>query len=226
MNYRVEDKYLLPRNDYYELQERLRTVMAPDPNAGAGGRYTISSLYFDDLADTDYHDTVEGNPRRSKHRVRIYNDSLDEIKLEVKTKQYTRIAKVSETITRQELAALLQGRTIAWGAFRDDARSCFNECMLSRHLMPKVIVTYERTAYIYEPGNTRITFDTNVRASRDVERFGDPTLLYDRLADEDYVLEVKYDQFIPDHILQILETGTMLRESYSKYARCREVYLR
>lgn len=224
--YRVEDKYLLPRNDYYELQERLRTVMEPDANAGADGRYTISSLYYDDIADTDYHETVEGNPRRRKHRVRIYNQSLNVIRLEVKTKQYERIAKVSARITRQELSDLMQGRTIAWGTYRDDARSVFNESMLCRHLRPKVIVTYERTAFIYGPGNTRITFDTNIRASSMVERFGDPALIHDRLEGEDYVLEVKYDQFLPDHIRQILETNTMLRETYSKYALCREVYMR
>lgn len=224
--YRVEDKYLLPRNDYYELQERLRTVMAPDTYAAADGQYTISSLYYDDIADTDYQDTVEGNPHRSKHRIRIYNHSLDTIKLEVKTKQYSRIAKVSDAISREELADLMEGRTIAWGAHLDDARSAFNTAILTRHLEPKVIVTYERTAYIYEPGNTRITFDTNVRASNMVERFGDGGLVYDRPEVEDYVLEVKYDQFLPDHIRQILETNTMLRETYSKYAICREVYRR
>lgn len=224
--YRVEDKYLLPRNDYYELQERLRTVMQPDIYAGSDGQYTISSLYYDDIADTDYHETVAGNPHRSKHRVRIYNHSLDTIRLEIKTKHYQRIAKVSEAITQGELTALMEGRTIAWGASRDDARSAFNEAILTRHLTPKVIVTYERTAFIYGPGNTRITFDTNIRASNDVLRFGDGGILYDHPEDEDYVLEVKYDQFLPDHIRQILETNTMLRETYSKYAICREVYHR
>lgn len=223
--YRVEDKYILPRNDFYELQERLRTVLDFDRNAG-DGHYTISSLYFDDIADTDYTETVAGNPRRSKHRIRIYNHSWETIKLEVKTKQYSRIAKASSAITHEEMCELMQGRTIAMDAHRDDARTVFNECIIARHLMPKVIVTYERTAYVYEPGNVRITFDTNVRASNQVERFGEHDIVYDYLKDDDYVLEIKYDQFIPDHIKQILETGTMMRETYSKYARCREVYLR
>lgn len=225
MIYRVEDKYLLPRDDYYELQERLQAVMDPDENTGADGYYTISSLYFDDIVDTDYYETMAGNPHRSKHRIRIYNDSLDTIKLEVKMKQYSRIAKVSSTITLDEMKDIVAGRTIAWGTFRDDARSTFNELILTRHLTPKVIVTYERKAFIYESGNTRITFDTNVRASNNVEQFGYDNLVYDHPEDEDYILEVKYDQFIPDHIRQVLETNTMLRESYSKYARCREIYL-
>lgn len=224
--YRVEDKYYLPRGDYYELQERLRAVMTPDENAGSGGWYTISSLYYDDIADTDYRDTVEGNPYRRKHRVRIYNHSLDTIKLEVKIKQYDRIAKVSDVITRDELCELIQGRPIAWGSHGDDARSEFHERMMTRCMRPRVIVTYERLAFVYGPGNTRITFDTNIRASDRVERFGDADLVYDRPEGEDYVLEVKYDAFIPDHIRQILETNTMLRETCSKYAMCREVYLR
>lgn len=223
MMYRVEDKYCLPWQDYYALKERIASVLEPDPNAGPEGQYTISSLYFDDVQDADYHETVAGNPIRRKHRIRIYNNSFSSIKLEVKTKKYQRISKVSSEITLEDMRGLMRGDRIDWGTYADDARSLFNLGIAARHLTPRVIITYERSAYLYEPGNTRITFDRNVRASADVERFGDSDIVYDPL-EEDYVLEVKYDEFIPDFLLQILESNVMQQISYSKYARCREIY--
>ena len=89
---RVEDKYILPPGDYLEMDRRLNAILPPDLNGSPEG-YRISSLYFDDLYDTNYYDTVSGNPIRRKFRIRIYNDSFDSIKLEVKTKQYSRSQK-------------------------------------------------------------------------------------------------------------------------------------
>ena len=63
--YRVEDKYDLPMNDFIALKERVGAVMPVDGfSSGKEGGYKISSLYFDDLNNTCYNDTVAGNPVR------------------------------------------------------------------------------------------------------------------------------------------------------------------
>ena len=36
------------------------------------------------------------------------------------------------------------------------------------------------------------------------------------------MLEVKYDEFIPDFLLQLLELGELQQSAYSKYQMCRE----
>lgn len=218
--FRVEDKYVIPENDFFELRERMRAVLTSDANAGAHGGYSISSLYFDDIWDSDYRDTVSGNPHRKKHRVRIYGNSFDIIKLEVKRKSYNRINKVSCSITKDELQKLMRGETIAWADGLDNPRSLFNEAIVSRHLAPRVIISYEREAFVFGPGNTRITFDSNVRASTFIGGFGSADLVYDHPRDADYVLEVKYDEFIPDFILQTLEIDSMFQTSFSKYGLC------
>lgn len=224
--FRVEDKYIIPKNDFFELRERLSAVLPKDSNSLSDPNgYKISSLYFDDLSDSDYFDTLDGNPYRKKHRIRIYNDSLSTIKLEVKMKQYNRIAKSSISISRDEMECLIAGQTITWGKTRDDPRSVFNELILSQGLRPRVIVTYEREAFLYSSGNTRITFDHSVRASNLIELFGNPLLIHDSLPGDDYVLEVKYDEFIPDFILQLLEIDSMEQTAYSKYQFCREIYM-
>lgn len=220
--YRVEDKYNCSETELYILQKRMEAVLRPDENEGGSEGYSITSLYFDDLLDSCLQDTVDGVNRRNKYRIRIYNDSLDIIKLEVKTKQDNRIRKRSKTISRAEMEKLMRGENIEDGASMEDPATLFNLAIKGEGLRPKVIVAYERKAYVYEPGNVRITFDRNVRASSRVESFGQKNISYDFLQEYDKVLEVKYDEFIPDFLLQLLETGSMQQAAYSKYQLCRE----
>lgn len=220
--YRVEDKYNCSETELYMLQKRMEAVLRPDTNEGGPEGYRIISLYFDDLQDSCLRDTVDGVNRRSKYRIRIYNDSLDIIKLEVKTKQDNRIQKQSKTISRGEMEKLMRGECIVDDASPNDPATLFNLAIKTGGLRPKVIVAYERKAYIYGPGNVRITFDRNVRASSRVEAFGQKNISYDFLQEYDKVLEVKYDEFIPDFLSQLLETGSMQQSAYSKYQLCRE----
>ncbi len=220
--YRVEDKYSCTEQELYMLQARMETVLRPDSNEGGPEGYRIASLYFDDFRDSCLHDTAAGVNRRSKYRIRIYNDSLDVIRLEVKTKKDNRILKRSKGISRVQMESLMRGECIEDDASPEDPATLFNLAVRTRGLRPRVIVAYERKAYVYEPGNVRITFDRNVRASSQVEAFGQKNISYDFLREYDKVLEVKYDEFIPDFLLQLLEIGNMRQLAYSKYQLCRE----
>ena len=217
---RAEDKYRLTPTDFHKARELIDAVMEMD----RGHQYKISSLYFDDLYDTDLTETVAGNPQRQKMRIRIYDDSFALIKLEVKNKWYSRIEKFSDLISYEELQSLVRGEPIAWdeGDSRNP-RNAFNKRILTAGLRPKVIVTYERSAFCYDAGNTRITFDENVRASNRIELFGHADLCYDHL-EEGSILEVKYDQFLPDFAAKLLNTVNMEQTSFSKYRLCRERY--
>ena len=220
--YRVEDKYNCTDAQLVTLQSRMEAVLKPDVNEGGAEGYRVTSLYFDDLTNSCLQDTVDGVNRRNKYRIRIYNDALDVIKLEVKTKRDNRIMKRSKTVTRAQMESLMRGECIEDSASDSDPATLFNLAIRTQGLRPKVIVAYERKAYVYEPGNVRITFDRNVRASSRVEAFGQKNISYDFLREYDKVLEVKYDAFIPDFLLQLLETGNMQQSAYSKYQLCRE----
>ena len=216
---RVEDKYTMPNSDFFLLENRIKNILPIDN----GRQYKISSLYFDDLYDTDLMDTINGNPSRKKMRIRIYDDSFNTIKLEVKYKSYSKINKKSCIISKEEMNSLINGVPIEWED-KDSPRNIFNEKILTAGLRPKVIVTYERSAYLYESGNTRITFDSNIRSSNKIELFGNKDLYHDEIRDLNYILEVKYDEFIPDFIAQSINISNMLQISYSKYLMCRENY--
>ncbi len=220
--YRAEDKYNCTEAELYMLQSRMEAALRSDVNEGGSDGYRISSLYFDDIRDSCLQDTVDGVNRRNKYRIRIYNDSLDVIKLEVKSKKNNRIQKRSKTISKAQMESLMRGECIEDGASAKDPATLFNLAIRTQGLRPKVIVTYERKAYVYEPGNVRITFDRNVRASSRVEAFGEKNISYDFLREYDKVLEVKYDELIPGFLLQLLELGNMQQSAYSKYQLCRE----
>ena len=222
--YRVEDKYCCSEIELLALQNRIGAVLRPDSNESGPEGYSIISLYFDDLADSCYQDTLDGHEVRDKYRIRIYNNSLDEIRLEVKQKRDSRIRKRSKGISREEMYMLMDGQCITDEASMDDPATLFNIAIRTQGLRPKVIVAYERKAYVFEPGNTRITFDRNVRASNRTEFFGHKDIVYDPLREQDAVLEVKYDEFIPGFLLQLLELGNMQQSAFSKYQMCREIY--
>ena len=118
----------------------------------------------------------------------------------------------------------MNGSPIRWSEDSNNPRNLFNEKILTSNLKPKVIVTYNRSAYLYESGNTRITFDSNVRSSNQIELFGNKDLYYDSIDDLNYILEVKYDEFLPDFIAQSLNMNSIRQISFSKYRTCRENY--
>lgn len=220
--YRVEDKYNCSEAEMYMLQTRMEAVLHADDHENSLEGYRIVSLYFDDLCDSCLQDTVDGVNCRVKYRIRIYNDSLDVIKLEVKSKKDSRILKRSKNISRAQMERLMRGDCIEEESSAEDPATLFNLAIRTQGLRPRVIVAYERKAYVYEPGNVRITFDRNVRASTRVEDFGQKNISYEFLREYDKVLEVKYDAFMPDFLVQLLELGSMRQSAYSKYQLCRE----
>lgn len=223
--YRVEDKYLCSERELALLQTRLETVLKPDAYQTGPEGYQITSVYFDDLQDIHLQDTTDGNRLREKYRIRIYNGSFNIIKLEVKYKRDNRVLKKSKSITYDQMKGLLEGRYIQVGEDSlDNPATLFNLAISERGLRPKVIVTYERKAYVFDAGNVRITLDRNIRAGNRIDVFTRGGKIdYEYVKGMDRVLEVKYDEFLPGFVAGILETGNMIQTSYSKYRACREI---
>lgn len=221
--YRVEDKYICSEQELFLLQTRLGYVLKADDNQRSENGYTISSVYFDDQFDSHLQDTEDGNSEREKYRIRIYNGSLNQIKLEVKYKKYSRILKLSKTITVEQMRILLSGQCIEdQNPSLKNPITLFNIAIQERGLRPKVIVEYDRKAFVFGPGNVRITFDRNLRRSIQTDLFGNQEIIFDRIRRFPNVLEVKYDEFLPGFIAQLIEIGNLNQTSFSKYRICRE----
>ncbi len=222
--YRVEDKYQCSVNELRILQEKLDAVLLPDKNQAGTNGYKVTSIYFDDLFDTFLEDTLDGNHLREKYRIRIYNNSFETIKLEVKYKKNNRVNKISRDIVKMQMINLIDGNCIEdKEKSLDSPITLFNLAICERGLRPKVIVEYDRKAYVFDTGNVRITLDQNIRASNQIEELiRDEYIQFDYVRDMENVLEVKYDEFLPSFIAGILETGNMNQVSCSKYRLCRE----
>lgn len=218
---RHELKYAIDMGACLALRQRLRPVMQPDSHAGPDGRYTIHSIYFDNADDKALREKLSGVSRREKWRVRWYNDDLGYIRLEKKMKRDALCRKLSAPLTEGECRALAAGR-LAWMPEHPEAlvRELYGKCR-AQQLAPRVLVSYEREAYVYAPGNVRVTFDTRLRTSlyhrelldgeRGISAMDSPGVC---------ILEVKYDAFLPEVIRCLLQCDVR-QQAFSKYGACR-----
>ena len=90
--------------------------------------------------------------------------------------------------------------------------------MMIYNYKPKVIIDYERIAFVEDITNVRITFDMKISASYELEKFldGDYQNFY-ILPSGLNVLEVKFDEILPSHIRNIIESYGFKQGSFSKY---------
>ena len=88
-------------------------------------------------------------------------------------------------------------------------------------LRPKTIVEYIREPFTYSVGNVRVTFDRDIRTGLFSNGFLSDELPLLKTEAGLVILEVKYDQFIPDHIVMLLQLDGRRASACSKYAMCR-----
>lgn len=224
--YRHEFKYLCSYGQLRMLQARLQGLIPLDPHAGEEGIYNIRSLYFDDYYDTYLKENEAGTDPREKFRIRIYNHSSERISLELKRKVCGKTQKLSCPLTEEQCRMLMAGEI---PDISKDAPAVLRKlCLLmrTRLLRPKVIVEYDRVPYIYPQGNVRITLDENIRASDRADLFlEDQIPLRPIMPAGQHILEVKYDEYLPDFIYRTVQIENLRTTAFSKYYLCRKYNL-
>lgn len=220
--HRHENKYLLQPDTYYQLRDALSKVMQIDENASDKQDYHIRSMYFDDIYDTALTEKLLGKLERMKYRIRIYNFSDKVIKLEIKEKRSEYIQKKSSSITLEEFEKILDGDVVFLLNTEDSVRTRFYYEYRNNLLRPKVIVDYSREAYVLPYNKVRVTFDKNLSATSPQKNFFKDK--YSHNVGEGYsiIMEVKYNNFLPNYIRGILEMKDLTRLAVSKYVICRE----
>ena len=103
------------------------------------------------------------------------------------------------------------------------ARKAFSIMSLQRYT-PRVLVEYDREAYIYPQYDVRITFDKNVRAARTDDLFGEGMALTPVFDEPTIILEVKFNGFLPGFIRDMLSVCKGSAVSVSKYCLARDLY--
>lgn len=223
--YRHELKYICSELELRIVEQKLKTVMKPDPHADRNGEYLIRSVYFDDYQRSRFFENEDGVDPREKFRIRAYNLSDGRISLEKKIKNRGMTGKRSCLIDRETCMRMLSGQPVS---DRFGQHPLLDEWIVQQQtagLRPVMLGEYVRKPYIYPLGNVRITFDRYISASyriRDI--FEVRTSRIAVLPTGYHVLEVKYDDFLPDVIYQLIDSGHMRQTTFSKfYLGCKAI---
>ncbi|MBR2742250.1 MAG: polyphosphate polymerase domain-containing protein [Clostridia bacterium] len=218
--FRHEFKHIINPADYYAVRSRLAAVLPHDRYARADGTYKISSLYFDNLYDKALMEKINGVNDREKFRIRLYNDDPSFIKLEKKSKKNGLCQKTAERVTADEVKRITDG-DIEWMKESKKALLCeLYAKMRYQQLRPTVIVSYTREAFVYPPGNVRVTLDSDIRTALKATDLLNPDRT-EILTGTDIVMEVKYDEYFPSLIRDLVQVPDRRSSAFSKYAKCR-----
>lgn len=224
---RREIKYQLSYAEYLVIKNRLSLLLDYDKHAGEKG-YFVRSIYFDDIKETAYQEKVAGVFDRRKYRIRTYNNDTAYINLECKEKYNRWIVKNAARIDESTCEALLNGHVSVLDNRCESVLKDFYCAAKESGLHCKITVDYHRDAFVYPASNLRITFDKNLRASgltgfsvvvpKNKEELSIP--IYQN---NSVIMEIKFDEFMPEIIRSVIphETGKSL--SISKYRMCMSV---
>lgn len=220
MQFRHEWKHEITYMDLLALRSRLRMVMQQDAHA-VDGKYRIRSLYFDTAEDKALLEKINGVNIREKFRMRYYNQDASWMVLEKKCK--------INGLCRKEQARISQ-ETAQDAVRRDAEHLCQNEQALVRELgykmkaeglLPKTIVDYTREPFVYLPGNVRVTLDYDIRTGMTGTDFLNPDCIMIPAGNAARILEVKWDEFLPSLIRDLVQVPGTHTSAFSKYAACR-----
>ena len=219
MKYRHEYKHEISHCDMLELRNRLSAVMKKDVHA-IDGKYFVRSLYFDNAQDKALTEKLNGVNFREKFRIRYYNHDTSVIHLEKKSKTNGLCLKESVILTKEMAQAIADGD---YGWMLQSGEPLIQELytkISGQGLRPKTIVDYEREPFIFTAGNVRITLDYNIRTGLNCTDFLNPDCITVPTGNA-IILEVKWDEYLPDIVRDAIQLSSCRTGNYSKYAVCR-----
>lgn len=221
--FRTEKKYKISYTESRHLYHYFSKVLHPDENNGVEG-YKVRSLYFDSLFDDDYVDKLDGLELRKKIRLRVYDPTSNFAKLELKQKQGSNQLKRSLSVNREQAERLIN---LDYDVLLEIKSAFAFElfCIMKKSVyIPRCIVEYDRAAFMVEENNTRVTFDSNIRATESCFDLFDEHLNLNLVQEQDdVVMEVKYDHFLLSYVKAAVNAADRMELAVSKYVLARAI---
>lgn len=191
------------------LRKRLSAVAKPDVH-GTDGKYQIRSLYFDNAYDKALKEKIEGVNIREKFRIRYYNQDTSLIHLEKKSKRNQLCMKQSERLSFSQAQAIAKGD---YGWMLQSGVPLIQELyskIKSQGLKPKTIVDYTREAFVFAPGNVRVTLDYNLAfGTFQGGNVDDRPMVGWIFSDEEYTKQ--YHELFSQFVAEWLDSGRLTR---------------
>lgn len=220
LKYRHEVKHQITPQDRITLLQRLNAVCKKDPHV-KDGRYVIRSLYFDNVNDRALFEKITGVSKREKFRIRYYDGDTSYIQLEKKSKIDNLCNKQSARLEKEQVEMILKGDYEFMVNSDKPLIKEFYTKIMSQGLRPKIIVEYTREPFIYGPGNVRVTLDYNIRTGMNCNEFLNWDCVTVPAGYPPIILEVKWDEYLPDIIRDTVQLTNRQAGAFSKYVACR-----
>lgn len=222
IKYRHEYRHEINLCDAMALAGRLKYIAKPDFPEGCDSRiFRIRDIYFENSMDKVFTDERDGTNHREKFRLRFYGHNTESVYIERKLSAYGMISKFIDTITPDECERLLRGDNSFLMQSESAVKTQLYSKIRSDGLYPSTIVEYTREAYVYPIGNVKINIDSHLRSGVFETRFLNDDIVTAEVLPGIILLEVKYDEFLPEIIQKIIQLSSRPTESFSKYAACR-----
>ena len=133
-------------------------------------------------------------------------------------------SKDQTRITRATYSKIISGRLNGISDSDDKLYNEFVKDVRLKQLKPSVIVEYKRIALTYPVSDVRVTFDSEIRSGMyNYNLFDKKLTTFSVLNPNKVILEVKFNEFLPEHISLILSTVPSFRQAVSKFALCRSI---
>ena len=223
--YRNEIKFIISKTMSEVLKQRLSLIMSVDNNSyNSDNSYLIRSLYFDNENSDAYYEKMDGVEYRKKYRIRIYNFDDKFIRLECKYKHNNMTSKDQILIDQELCSKIVDGKIDEIDLAKDNLLRQFALDYRLNRLKPSIIVDYNRVAFTYYVSEVRITFDSQIKSGMyNYNLFDKNATTYSVIDDNQMVLEVKFNEILPESIALILQTVPTFRQAFSKFAACRNI---
>ena len=123
----------------------------------------IHSIYFDDHQLNSYFDNINGNSRRSKVRLRFYNNDISKMNLEIKIKigdiGYKFVKKFVHNFS--SIDDLIESFSNSFLSVNFNEFNNYDSFVLKQH-KPAVLTSYKRRYYQSICDNFRFTLDEDI----------------------------------------------------------------
>jgi len=218
---RLEHKFYVSSKYVDDITYCLSKIMMEDKHNQPHGNYNITSLYFDTPDDHDLNEKLDGVIFREKYRIRIYDQKSTLGKFEVKRKLNQVIEKLSIELSKSDIHNIINGDYSLLETSPDIAYVAHR--LRYKNYSPKTIVEYSRRAFYLPINNIRITIDSGLSNYGFKNEFSNlESLIPNKIQNVGYeILEVKFNEFIPRTILDILSAFPIRQSAISKYTLSR-----
>lgn len=222
--YRHELKYYISKKEHKILSDVFRAILPIDPNCKNNCPYWIRSLYFDTMDNNDFYEKVIGLDSRKKIRLRIYDLHREQVKIEIKNRVNQYMMKETAFLNKDEALQLINGNKEILLRKNNPTLNRIYYFFSRDYCRPVVLIDYDREAFLCQYQNIRVTFDKYIRASTiDFDLFSENVSMIPVFDKQVIVMEIKYRQFLPHSIREIISQCSGTRDAISKYCMSRVI---